>query len=144
MTGKKPGKALDPALNVPCPTCYVRAGEPCRSRHAIPMHKSRREALADLSAQAGQILAANRPEPVRRPSNTATATSPGSVVMGRTGAENIIPETVEYWPPWEHPPVPGCLAESGITVSGLVWCAVHKEYEELRDGIPGVRAAGWQ
>jgi hypothetical protein len=63
------------------------------------------------------------------------------IVMGHTGAENVIPETAEYWPPWEHPPVPGCLAESGITVSGLVWCAVHGEYEELRDGIPGVRLA---
>jgi hypothetical protein len=69
---------------------------------------------------------------------------PQVVVMGHTGAENVIPETAEFWPPWEHPPVPGCLAESGITVSGLVWCAVHKEYEELRDGIPAVRAAGWQ
>jgi len=60
-------------------------------------------------------------------------------VIGRTGAENVIPETAGYWPPWEEPPVPGCLAESLIAVSGPVWCPVHKEYEELRDGIPGVR-----
>jgi hypothetical protein len=63
-------------------------------------------------------------------------------VVGTTGAGNVIPETAEYWPPWEPPPVTGCLSESGIPVSGLVWCPVHEEYEELRDGIPAVRLRG--
>lgn len=61
------------------------------------------------------------------------------VLFGHTGPENPIPETVEYWPPWEDPPVPGCLAESGIPVTGLVWCPVHRDYEELREGVPVVR-----
>jgi hypothetical protein len=76
------------------------------------------------------MLTASRQEP-RKPART-----PVPVLIGRTGEENVIPETAEYWPPWEEPPVPGCLAESGITVSGLVWCPVHREYEELLDGIP--------
>ena len=63
-------------------------------------------------------------------------------MIGTTGTGNAIPETAEYWPPWEPPPVPGCLAESGIPVSGLVWCPVHQEYEELLDGIPAVRLRG--
>jgi hypothetical protein len=175
---------LDPALNVPCPTCRVKAGEPCRSRRAISLHQGRREALADLSVQARQLLAAGRkPAPQesgvkltmaeieagRSPSggwSAATLASwgvpwpppkgwlrrllkddaadgpPVPVLIGETGSESAIPETAEYWPPWEHPPVPGCLAESSITVTGLVWCPVHREYEELRDGMPGVRMAG--
>ena len=125
------GKALDPALNVPCPTCRVKAGQPCRSRRAISLHQSRRQALADLGVQAGQLAA--KPEPRK-------SGAPVPVLGGVTGTENVIPETAEYWPPWEDPPVAGCLAESGVTVTGLVWCPVHGEYEELRDGIP-LRAA---
>ena len=124
---------IDPALNVPCPTCRVGAGQPCRSRRAISLHQSRRQALAELGVQAGQLLAADR-----KPASTSARPVP--VLGGRTGTENVIPETAEYWPPWEEPPVPGCLAESGIPVAGLVWCPVHGEYEELRDGIP-LRAA---
>lgn len=167
-------KALDAALTVPCPTCRVRAGEPCRSRHAVTLHQSRRRALADLDAQAARLLAVNRKiagtltaqeiEAGRSPSggwSAATLASwgvpwpppkgwrqrllkkedgpPRPVLICETGSESAVPETAEYWPPWEDPPVPGCIAESGITVSGPVWCAVHREYEELRDGIPGVR-----
>ena len=67
---------------------------------------------------------------------------PRPIVIGRTGLENVIPEGAEWWPPWEAPPVAGCLAESGITVTGWVWCPTHCEHEELRDGIPAVRLAG--
>ena len=86
------------------------------------------------------MLAADRQKPrkaARQPAGTSGRPVP--VLVGGTGTENVIPEDAEYWPPWEEPPVPGCLAESGITVSGLVWCPVHNEYEELRDGIPAVR-----
>lgn len=62
---------------------------------------------------------------------------PVPVFVGRTGPE--LPETAEYWPPWEDPPVPGCLAEAGIPVTGLVWCPVHRDYEELSDGVPAAR-----
>ena len=88
------------------------------------------------------MLAAVRqkPEPAKAARQSAgTSGRPVPVLVGGTGTENVIPEDAEYWPPWEEPPVPGCLAESGITVSGLVWCPVHNEYEELRDGIPAVR-----
>lgn len=47
---------IDPALNVPCPTCRVPAHQPCISRHAISLHQARREALADLSKQATSLL----------------------------------------------------------------------------------------
>jgi len=65
------------------------------------------------------------------------ATPPVPVLVGHTGGP--LPEAVEFWPPWEPPPVPGCLAESGIPVTGLVWCPVHRDYEELVDGVPAVR-----
>ena len=81
-----------------------------------------------------RLVYGDRPRP-----RSDSKRAPKPVVMGRTGADNVIPETAEYWPPWELPPVPGCMAESGITVSGPVWCPAHREYEELRDGIPGVR-----
>ena len=71
---------------------------------------------------------------LKNPGAEPGATPPVPVLVGLTG--NPLPETAEFWPPWEHPPVPGCLAESGITVTGLVWCPVHQEYEELRDGLP--------
>jgi len=167
--------SLDAALNVPCPTCFAKKGEPCRSYRDITVHRGRREALADLSVQAERLLAASRKtagtltaeeiEAGRSPSGGWSAATlagwgvpwpppkgwrqrllkdegggpPRPLLIGETGSESAIPETAEYWPPWEHPPVPGCLAESGITVSGLVWCPVHEDYEELRDGIPGVR-----
>ena len=129
---------LDPALNVPCPTCRVGAGQSCRSRRAVSLHQARREALADLGGQAGQLLSAGRQKPEPRKLERAGSAGPVPVLVGRTGVGNVIPPD-EDWPPWEEPPVPGCLAESGITVSGLVWCPVHNEYEELRDGIPAVR-----
>lgn len=135
-----PGRmtSLDPALTVPCPTCYVPAGQSCRSRHAVTLHQSRRQALADLGVQVDEILAADRQQ--RRAAGQAvSATPPVPVLVGSTGTENMVPETVEYWPPWEEPPVAGCLAESGITVTGLVWCPVHEEYEELCDGVSAVR-----
>jgi hypothetical protein len=47
---------IDPALNVPCPTCLVPAGKPCRSHNAIPVHQARRVALKDLERQADRIL----------------------------------------------------------------------------------------
>jgi hypothetical protein len=75
-----------------------------------------------------------------RRENGSTA-RPVPVLVGVTGAGNVIPEAAEYWPPWEEPPVAGCVAESGITVSGLVWCPIHQEYEELRDGVSAVRLA---
>ena len=167
---------LDAALNVPCPTCHVGAGQPCRSRRAISLHQGRREALADLGVQAERLLAASRIkltaeeiEAGRSPSggwSAATLASwgipwpppkgwrqrllkdegadgpPRPLPVGETAGESAIPETAEYWPPWEDPPVPGCMAESGIAVSGLLWCPVHEEYEELRDGVPAVRLAG--
>ncbi len=133
--------SLDVALTVPCPTCYVPAGQSCRSRHAVTLHQSRRQALAELGVQADEILAADRQQRRAAPGPVG-ATPPVPVLIGRTGTESVIPETAEYWAPWELPPVPGCLAESGITVSGSVWCPVHREYEELRDGMPGVRLAG--
>lgn len=127
--------SLDAALTVPCPTCYVPAGQSCRSRHAVSLHKSRREALEALGVQADVILAADRQQ--RRATPERPATPPVPVLVGHTGGP--LPETAEYWPPWEDPPVPGCLSESGIPVTGLVWCPVHLDYEELRDGVPAVR-----
>lgn len=168
---------LDPALTVPCPTCFAKKGEPCRSYRAISLHQGRRTALADLDAQAKRLLAVSRKtagtltaeeiEAARSPSggwSAATLASwgvpwpppkgwrqrllkkedgpPRPLPVGASGSENVIPETAEYWPPWEDPPVPGCLAESGIAVTGLVWCPVHEDYEELLDGAPAVRLAG--
>ena len=129
------------ALNAPCPTCYAGEGEPCKSRHAVALHKARREVLIELGATPDQLLSAAIQKPGRKPAGPLPegAPPPVPVFIGATGEENSIPEDAEYWPPWEEPPVPGCLAESGITVSGLVWCPVHEEYEELRDGIPAVR-----
>ena len=86
MTGR------DPALTVPCPTCRVGAGQPCRSRRAITLHQSRREALADLGVQADQLLAAYPRKPVQAQRQT--------VLVGRTGAGNMIPDD-EDRPPWE-------------------------------------------
>ena len=116
---------IDPAFNVPCPTCHVKAGQPCRSRRAITIHQARREALADLSVQAGQLLAASRqkPEP-RKP-----AVPPKPVLMGKTGGPVV--DDNEDWPPWEAGPVSGCVAESKAGVGGLVWCLVHRRHEEL-------------
>jgi len=92
---------LDPALNVPCPTCRVGAGQPCRSRRAISMHQARRAALADLSAQAGQLLSASR-EPESRKSarrkNGSTA-PPKPVLIGKTGSP--VGDDGEDRPPWE-------------------------------------------
>jgi hypothetical protein len=110
---------LAAALSVSCPTCHAGAGQPCRSYRDIRLHRARSEA-----AQAAA--------PAQRQ----------TILVGTTGAENVIPETAEYWPPWEPPPVAGCLSESGIPVSGLVWCPVHEEYEELLDGIPAARLRG--
>lgn len=70
-----------------------------------------------------------------------TEPKPTTADIGHTEPEHPIPETAEYWPPWEEPPVPGCLAESGIPVTGLVWCPVHRDYEELIDGAPAERVA---
>jgi hypothetical protein len=158
----------DLALTVACPTCHVRAGQPCRSYRAIAIHQARRQALADRppvkltmeEVEAGRsprggwsadtLAAWGVPWPppkgwLQRLLKEEDRAGPAKpIVIGTTtGTENMIPEGAEYWPPWEAPPVPGCLAESGITVTGLVWCPVHEEYEELRDGIPAVRAGGW-
>ena len=123
------GKALDPALTVPCPACYVPAGQSCRSRHAVTLHHARRHALADVGVQADEILTADRQQ--RRAASGAGATPPIPVLIGRTGEENVIPETAEWWPPWEEPPVPGCLALAGMGTTGLLWCPYHLEYEEI-------------
>jgi hypothetical protein len=113
---------LDPALNVPCPTCRVRAGQPCRSRRAISIHQGRRQALADLSAQAGQLLSAS-PQPESRKmelrKNGSTA-PPKPVLAGKTGGP--VPDDDENWPPWEKGPAPAV---------GLAWCPVHQRHEEL-------------
>lgn len=130
---------LDAALTVPCPTCYVPAGQSCRSRHAVTLHQTRRMALADLGVQADEILTADRQQRRAAP-GPASTTPPVPVLVGRTGPE--FPETAEYWPPWEDPPVAGCLSESGIPVTGLVWCPVHRDYEELCDGVPAARLGG--
>ena len=167
----------DPALNVSCPTCFARKGEPCKSYRDISVHQGRRRALGDLDAEAKRLLAVSRKtvrtltaqeiEDARSPAGGWTAATlaswgvpwpppkgwrqrllkpgdgpPRPVLFGETGSESAIPETAEYWPPWEHPPVPGCMAESGITVTGLLWCPVHQEYEELCDGVPAVRLDG--
>jgi len=157
----------DLALTVPCPTCHVKAGQPCRSYRAVAIHQARRQALADrppvrLTAQEIEAGRSPRggwteatlaawgvpwPPPKGWQRRLLKDEAPGRptepIAGGTTGAENTIPETAEFWPPWEAPPVAGCLAESGIPVSGLVWCPVHDEYEELRDGMPAVRMAGW-
>lgn len=86
---------IDPALNVPCPTCYVKTGEPCRSRHAVTLHQSRRQSLEDLGVQADDLLAAYPRKPVQAQRQT--------VFVGRTGEGNVIPADVD-WPPWEAGP----------------------------------------
>jgi len=118
---------LDPALNVPCPTCRVGAHEPCRSRRAISLHQARREALADLGGQADQILRTDlrgpgQREPERR--HAGNPAGPVPVLIGRTGAGNVIPAD-EDWPPWEKGPA---------SVGGLAWCPVHRTHEELPSG----------
>lgn len=129
------------ALNAPCPTCYAGAGHPCKSRHAVALHKARREALIELGATPDQLLVAAVLKPGRKPAGPLAngAPPPAPVFIGETIPENAILETAEYWPPWEPPPVPGCLAGSGIMLSGMVWCPVHEEYEELREGVSAVR-----
>jgi len=116
---------IDPALNVPCPTCRVGAGKPCRSRHAVSIHRARREALADLGVQAGRLLAASRQE-LRRPVRQGVG-PPEPVLVGRTGGP--VPDDGEDWPPWE--PGPGCAAESNPGLGGVQWCPVHRRHEEL-------------
>ena len=98
---------LDPALTVPCPTCRVGSGQPCRSRRAISLHQARRQALADLGGQAAQLLSTARQKP--EPGKPAL---PVPVVVGRTGAGNVIPPD-EDWPPWEAAPVSvgGCSSD---------------------------------
>lgn len=86
---------LDPALTVPCPTCYVKKGEPCRSRHAVTLHQSRRAALADLGRQADSLLAADRPVPERR----EPGSRPVPVLVGKTGGP--VPDDDEERPPWD-------------------------------------------
>jgi hypothetical protein len=95
--------AIDPALNVPCPTCRVKAGQPCRSRRAISLHQARRQALADLGTQADGLLS-REPESRKsaRRENGSTA-RPVPVLVGVTGAGNVIPPD-EDWPPWETGP----------------------------------------
>ena len=51
---------LDPALTVPCPECRAAKNEPCISRHAISVHRARREALARLERQATRLLGVHR------------------------------------------------------------------------------------
>ena len=113
---------LDPALNVPCPTCRVEAGQPCRSRRAISIHQGRREALADLSGQAGQLLGAGRQEP-QKPAHRGSVTSPVPVLVGKTGGP--VTDDDEDWPPWERGPV---------SVTGVAWCPAHRRHEELPSG----------
>ena len=81
---------------------------------------------------------------LKNPGAEPGATPPLTAKFGTTGEGSVIPETAEWWPPWEEPPVFGCLAESGIPVSGLVWCPVHREYEELRDGVSYIRLTAWE
>jgi len=89
---------LEPALNVPCPTCRVKAGQPCRSRRAISLHQARREALTDLGGQAGRLLAAApRKPPPRKPERRTAG-------FGKTGPENPILADDADWPPWEQGP----------------------------------------
>jgi len=93
-----PAKTLDAELNVPCPTCRVKAGQPCRSRRAISLHQARRQALADLGAQAGRLLAEEpRKPPLRKPGRRTAG-------FGRTKPENPILEDDADWPPWEQGP----------------------------------------
>ena len=54
-------RKLDPEWTVPCPTCGVAAGEPCRSKHAIRLHQSRREALRQLERRADRLLREGSP-----------------------------------------------------------------------------------
>ena len=86
---------LDPALTVPCPTCHVSSGQPCRSRRAISLHQARRQALADLGGRAGQLLAASRQKPARR----GSAAPPKPVLAGKTGGP--VTDDDEDRPPWE-------------------------------------------
>ena len=46
----------DPALTVPCPTCGAARNQPCRSRHAVPIHAARRRKLAGLENAATRII----------------------------------------------------------------------------------------
>jgi len=94
---------LDPALTVPCPTCRVGSGQPCRSRRAVSLHQARREALADLGTQAGQLLSAGRQKPEPRKLERAGSARPVPVVVGKTGTGNVIPPD-EDWPPREKAP----------------------------------------
>ena len=93
---------IDPALNVPCPTCRATAGQPCRSRRAISLHHARRQALADLGGQADGLLSASQEPGSRKPAarKNGSTTPPVPVLIGVTGTENVIPPD-EDWPPWE-------------------------------------------
>jgi len=51
---------IDPALNVDCPECGVRAGQPCISYRAVSIHWARKQALANLERQADRILRRGR------------------------------------------------------------------------------------
>lgn len=86
---------LEPALTVGCPTCFVKPGEPCRSRHAVSLHQSRRQALADLGVQADQLLALSQPERPRK----GSASRPVPVLAGVTGSP--VPDDGCDTPAWE-------------------------------------------
>jgi len=47
---------IDPALNVPCPTCHAAAGQACMSYHAVSVHQARRRALRNLEREADRLL----------------------------------------------------------------------------------------
>ena len=83
--------SLDAALNVSCPTCHAKAGQPCRSRRAISIHQGRREALADLGTQASRLLAASQKPPRTIP--------PTPVLIGVTG--DPVPDGGDERPPWD-------------------------------------------
>ena len=104
-----------PALTVPCPTCHVGPGKPCRSYRDIAIHSARRQVLAD----------SRPPKPVLRGPDGL----PVAVVVGKTGGPVV--DNNESWPPWETGPVSGCAAGSNPGLGGVLWCPAHRRHEEL-------------
>ena len=93
-----------PELSVPCPTCYARSGQPCRSRRAVSLHQARREALAGLEQQAGRLLAGQDRQPAK-PENRPRAAC-RTELAGKTGEHRPEHDEEFSWPPWESGPAP--------------------------------------